>query len=168
MAPLTVTVKSVAATLQSNTLGRKFQDPTKTDSPVFLKHFYYKNETGGTLADGTIIDFGPILGPGIIEEISAVNYTAMGASRVLNLGLQEYRKQKDNALVSADINTLVEALDVSSAGNKSFRETTSDTVASGANGLEIHGVVNMLGQITGGTIPANGIVSGVLVISKPL
>lgn len=165
MALTAVNVKSKAANLQSNQLGRKFQDPNQADAPLYTKHFYYKNETGGTLADGTVIDFGPILGPGCILGISYLSCTALGASRVLDLGLQEYTNQLTGVVVVADTDCLVDGLDVSAATQKMIGTVVSETTKTPR---EIYGAVNLLGIVAGGTIPANAEISGHLIISKPL
>jgi len=165
MTATTVNVKSQSATYQSNSLGRKFQNAIAADAPVFVKTFYYKNTTGAALADGTVIDFGPILGPGIILPSSYVQSTALGASRLLDLGLQEYTSQLDGSIIAADLNTLIDNLDVSVAIQKHLGFGTSDTTI---QGVEIFGAVNLLGTVAGGTIPANAEISGTLLIVKPL
>jgi hypothetical protein len=166
MAALTITAKSKSATLGDNTLGRKFLDPNEADTQLSLKRFYYKNLSGATLADGSIIDLGAILGPCVITQLSGISVSAMGATRVLNLGIQEYNSQADNSVVASAIAGLVSALDVSSARTDTLFDVGVAAVQD--QGLQIYGQARLLAQITGGTIPANGIIAGVLLLSKPL
>lgn len=161
----TPTVNSTSAALQNNSLGRKFQDPTRADCPVFVKHFHYKNLTGAALADGTIIDLGPVLGQGIVLPQSNVQVSALGASRVFNLGFNSYTNQDSNAAVDGKITALLSAVDVSAAWSHDLSSQTSDA---NPGGLELFGAANLICSVTGGTIPANATIDGTIFLSKVL
>lgn len=166
MAPLATNVKSSSGTIAANTLGRKFQNPNVADCPTYIKRFAYTNDTGAALPDGTVIDLGPVLGPGVILQGSFIQCTALGASRVLNLGNQEYTNQQDNSVVAASINSLIAALDVSSQKSAFLGNVAPAAVQQ--TGFQTAGAFSLLAQVTGGTIPAAAVISGYVVLSKPL
>lgn len=166
MTALTPTVNASAATLGNNSIGRTFQDPNIADCPLFVKHFYYKNETGAALAAGTIIDFGPVLGPCKVLATSFLNTTALGAARTLELGFNDYTNQLSGATVSNDIAAFISALDVSSARTDIFGDVGVSGVYT--SGKEMFGAFRLLGKVSGDTIPTNAVISGFLVLSKPL
>lgn len=162
MAKVTIADNSDQADIYKNTGLGNFLVGQKDRGGQPKSHiFEYTNTTGGTLADGSYIELCKV-GPGKILPTSHVSTSAMGTSRVLNIGLQEYT-DRDGATVAADANKLLAAYDVSSATYlKQFgTDTASETAGAG---LAVNGQVAVLAQVTGGTIPANATIKGVIQI----
>lgn len=160
MAKTTITGKSTQATTTTATgLGNKLLGKADRGGVVQAFPFTYTNSTGGTLADGSYIQLCTV-GPGRVLPTSVFTTTALGSSRVLNIGTQEYVNTAKTT-VAASANALVAAADVSSAVvNKTFGAVTTDGAA-GA-GYDIAGPCDILAQVTGGTIPNGAVIRGVI------
>ena len=161
MADLTVLKKSVQSTIIKSTdvMGDKMLGLYDRGAVIKAYPFYYTNDTGSTLADGSIIELTTI-GPGYILPSSHYSVTAMDTSRVLNIGTQEYT-DKDGTTVISDINALLVAKDVSSAVSQAAIGSDTASLAYG-DGYAVTGQVDILAQVTGGTIPDGAVISGVL------
>jgi hypothetical protein len=125
--------------------------------------FTYTNNTGGTLAAGTIIELCRV-GRGRILPQTCISTSALGASTVLNLGLQEYTDNNYTVVASA-IAQLISAYSTVTASATDVRTSGASTVIRGS-GVVIKGQSALLAQITGAVIPAGATISGVLVVNK--
>lgn len=123
--------------------------------------FSYTNTTGAALADGSYVHLTSV-GPGLILPNSRYATSAFGASRVLNVGFQSYVDVDGNE-TSSDNNSFLAAADISSATNSTFNNGTNTTDI-GVDGLYLDGFTDILAQVTGGTIPTNGTIKGMLFI----
>lgn len=160
MAPLTITARSTQATKLNNTgIGNDKYLGSRTSGRYIKAYpFYYKNETGGTIAADSIIELTRI-GPGRVLGTSTVEFSAMGASRTLDVGLQEY-EARDGSTTASDIDAFLDGTDVSSAGTTTFEADTASTAR--GQGVEVDGEAMVLAKIIGGTLPNNGVIQGVL------
>lgn len=160
MALLTVDYKSTQATRTTRTtIGEQLLDRYDAGGHLQAYQFYYKNETGGTIAADSIIQLCTI-GPCHVLPTSVITTTAFSTSRTLDVGLQEYVNTAGDT-VASDIDAFLDGLDVSSAvSNTMFGSDTAST-AYGA-GVTIDGQVDVLAKILGGTLPSNGIIQGVI------
>lgn len=160
MALFTITAKSTQATRTTKTgLGEKLLDRYEEGGGLIATRFYYKNETGGTIAADSIIQLCRV-GPCLILPTSFICTTAFGSSRTLDVGLQEYTDIRGNT-VAGDIDCLLDGLDVASAvAHKLFgTDTASETYG---QGKEILGQTDVVAKVIGGTMPNNGIIQGII------
>lgn len=150
------------ATVKSKQLAAERRYPIDDHGKLRFMPFYYKNETGGTLADGTEIDLND-LPPGrvrILPALSRYSMTAQGASRVLDIGLRAYADKgipEDDAGEVEDDDALVADKDVSGAVN--------DAVLDGGAAnmwydLYSRAGIRAFATVNGGTIPANAVLWG--------
>src|SRR5690606_24556732 len=108
------------ATVKSKQLAADRRYPIDDHGKLRFMPFYYKNETGGTLADGTQIDLND-LPPGrvrILPNLSRYRVTALGTSRTLDIGLRAYNDKSipdDDSGEIEDDDALVADKDVSAA-----------------------------------------------------
>jgi hypothetical protein len=125
--------------------------------------FDWTNQTGGTLANGTVIQLATV-GPGLILPQSTIAVSAMGASRLLDLGFQKYTDVDGNP-VSADQDGILDGVDISSAVNSSFIDLGSTVAAPVYElGLELTGQTDILATVTGGDIPNAATIKGILLM----
>lgn len=146
------------ATVLSDQLKEGYRKrPIEDHGKLRFQAFHYKNETGGTLADGTEIDLCD-LPPGAVRIIPYLSryktVVAGGASRVLDIGLRAYASKYNpnpQDLQAEDDDALVADKDISSA--------VAATVFDAANDLFVdiysRAGVRVFATIDGGTIPAN-------------
>lgn len=136
--------------------------PTDTHGKLRFAYFYYKNETGGTLADGTEIDLVdlPTGRIRVLPKLCSYRTTLMGASRTLDIGHREYYKDDTQVAVAEDDDAWVANKDVSAAVN----DVAFDGGAAALTDLMYSkGGIRVYATIDGGTIPADGIIEGYLV-----
>jgi len=168
MAPLTVAANSTQAAKYKSSAHSGDNRVGTRDRGGFMRAvpFYYKNETGSTLAADSIIELCKI-GAGLVLPSSTVSTTAFGASRTLDIGFQEYKATDQDSSSStynyektfaSDIDALVDGLDVSSA----VTNQTMGAALSDGRGVEVYGQVAILAKVIGGTLPANGVIQGVI------
>lgn len=160
MAKLTITGNSTQATTYKNGgIGNFLLSLYERGGNVKELPFTYTNTTGGTLADGSIIELAKC-GPCRVMPGTTISISALGASRVLNLGLQEYT-DRNGATVASAITALLTGLDVSSAVNG---QSLNIVTTSGAFpvGFDVNGQSALLAQVTGGTIPNGATIKGIL------
>lgn len=125
--------------------------------------FDWTNQTGGTLANGTVIQLATV-GPGLILPQSTITVSAMGSDRVLDLGFQKYTDVDGNP-VSADQDGILDGVNVSSAVNSSFTDLGSTVAAPVYQlGLELTGQTDILATVTGGDIPNGATIKGILLM----
>lgn len=162
MAKFTITGKSTQATTYTNTgLGNRLLGLYDRGGRVKAKPFTYTNTSGAALADGSYVELCSV-GPCRILPNSFVSTSAMGTARVLNLGFQEY-KDREKATVSGDANALLADYDVAAATY--YKVIATDTASlAGQAGLDITGPTQILAQVTGGTLPTNGTIKGVIFV----
>jgi len=152
----TVMAATVLSTQLSNdpssTTGRKY--PIDDHGKLRIAYGKYVNNTGGTLADGTEIEFFD-LPPGrvrILPQLSRYRVTAQGAARVFDLGLRGYYPSNNPGTIEADDDdALVANKDVSAAVNDVALDggaTKMKWDIFSRNGVRVYGTVD------GGTIPA--------------
>ena len=95
----------------------------------------------------------------IFHDLSRIAFSAFGASRTLNVGLEAYTDIAGDA-VAADASALASAVDVSSAGTAKLSE--ADDIAQ--NTLVIsQGGVSVNATVAGGTIPDAATLDGWIV-----
>lgn len=160
MAPLTITAKSTQATRTTRTgVGEKLLNRYDEGGVIKATRFYYKNETGSTLAADSIIQLCKV-GPCLILPTSVISVTAFSTSRTLDVGLQEYTDIRGNVTAS-EIDGLLDGLDVSSAvSNVAFgSQTASNTYGVG---WYVDGQADVVCKVLGGTMPNNGIIQGII------
>lgn len=162
MAPITTTVSSQQATFGTNTRGRTLTNPYFHGN-IKAIYFEYTNSTGGTLVDGTVIDFGPVLKSKLYLPSVLLKVSAMSTSRVLNIGYQEHTDLATGDTVAGDVDAFVAAKDVSSAVVNAFNPCPTGTTPLTLNGDS----VNLIGSVTGGTIPDGAIIAGYLFYLDP-
>lgn len=163
MAKVTITGKSTEATLTTSASGignKLLQQFRRGAQPKFFT-FDYTNSTGSTVAANSYLQLCTV-GPGYILPYSQVSTSALGASRVLNIGFQEYVDNTGTTVASV-ANALLSALDVSSAVNGYLfgSQASGGTVGIGYN---LTGRTDILAQVTGGTIPASATIKGFIAI----
>lgn len=151
------TVTSKQLNNDSNSSTRKY--PIDEHGKLRVAYFYYKNETGGVLADGTEIDlidlpFGRIR---ILPNLSRLRITALGASRVLDIGHRAYYPNSTSTAEAEDDDAFVANKDVSSAVNDAAWD-------GGATKMKwdiySRSGVRLFATVDGGDIPANAILEG--------
>lgn len=157
---------SMAATVLSAQLVEDARPyPIDDHGKLRIQYFYYKNETGGTLADGTQIDLCK-LPPGrkrILPQLCRFRSTAMGASRVLDIGLRAYNTlatPPTSADQAEDGDALVADEDISSAVNDAVFDAGASSMKYDVYSRE---EVTVFATVAGGTIPANAIVEGYII-----
>lgn len=160
MALLTVTAKSTQATRTTRTsVGEKLLNRYNAGGHIQAYQFYYKNETGSTLAANSIIQLCTI-GPCHVLPTSVITTSALGTGRTLDVGTQEY-VDTAGTTVASEIDAFLDGLDVSSAVSlKPFGEDTASNTY--GDGVTVDGQVDILAKIIGGTFPTNGIVQGII------
>jgi len=122
-----------------------------------IQYFYFKNTTGAALADGTEIDLCD-LPPGrvrILPNLSRYKSTALGASRLLDIGHRAYYKDNTPTPVVDDDDAFVANKDVSALVNDVPFDATfmKYDIYSKAG-------VRMYATVDGGTIPIDAIIEG--------
>lgn len=174
MAIITTTVRNNVATEAShlvapgvmiNGYGQNFAvDESGYGQPIHVRRSY-KNTTGGTLPDGTVIDFGEI--PRLVLEGIRVQNSAFGTSRVLALG-NGYLKAGVGNVFEGTANSIVNALDISSAltGATYLLPHTGNADAGLELTLATRETQHLIGTVTGGTLPNNGVISVLLLGRK--
>ena len=160
MAPLTVAAKSTQATRRTKTtIGEQLLDRYDEGGVIKATRFYYKNETGSTIAADSIIQLCTI-GPCLVLPTSFVTTTAFGASRTLDVGYQEYTDIR-GTLTNSDIDAFLDGLDVSAAVAQTVFGSQSASVTYG-KGFYLDGQTDVLAKVIGGTLPTNGIIQGII------
>lgn len=162
MAKLTITQRSSQARIIDAAFGAQNTLLGKNDRGGVekVKRFTFTNDTGSTIAAGSYIKL-LNMGPGLVTGLS-LNVSAMGAARVLNVGTQEYTRGTDGVVQASAITALVSALDVSSAvTNFSAASVAGSGIVTGT-GLDVTGNADIICQVTGGTIPANATINGLM------
>lgn len=99
-------------------------------------------------------------GTRVIMPLTYVTYSAFGASRVLSFGHRAYT-DKDGSTVAEDLTDFGTALDVSAAGTSALTALTS-----ALNSRLFEGDVVLVAQCTGGTIPQNATLNGVIACTR--
>lgn len=141
--------------------GTKLHSPLAPDEfygRVRIFRGYYKNTTGSTIAANKVISLTK-LPAGRILPNSVVYFTALGASRTLDIGYNDHKKN-DGTAVANDIDALVDGVDASSAGS-----TTVGVLAANIQGLKLEGQAEILCKILGDTMPANGEISALFFVA---
>lgn len=105
----------------------------------------------------------------IFPRLSYINWTAFGASRVLDIGLNAYTGE-DGAAVSIAANRFDDDVDVSAAGGALMGSDLSAADSIGVDVL-VGGTSNtdgaaIVATVAGGTIPDGAILRGYVVISR--
>ena len=160
MAALTITAKSTQATRTTNTgIGEKLLDRYNAGGHIQAYRFFYQNTTGGTIAANSIIQLCTI-GPCHVLPNSEITVSAFGASRTLDVGLQEYVDTAGDT-VASDVDAFLDGLDVASAVSGTTFGSDTNSTAYG-DGVTIDGQVDVVAQVLGGTLPNNGIIQGVI------
>ena len=145
-------------------------DPNlKANSPDHgrVKAMYFEYTQGSTAgADGDTINLVqlPAGRLRVLAHLSRINVSALGASRVMNVGYTAFTQPGATAAaapstVNADADFFCSAVDVSAATSTTFDESTTATLG---NQLESTDGIVLNATITGGTIPAAAIVRGVV------
>jgi hypothetical protein len=105
----------------------------------------------------------------IYPKLSFINWTAFGASRVLDIGLSAYTAEDGSTVALAD-NRFDDNVDVSAAGGAAMG---SDLAAADSIGVDVlvGGTSNtdgaaIVATVAGGTIPDGAILRGYLVVSR--
>jgi hypothetical protein len=105
----------------------------------------------------------------IYPRLSYINWTAFGASRVLDIGLNAYTGEDGVAVTIAD-NRFDDNVDVASAGGAAMG---SDLSAADSIGVDVYvgGSSNtdgasVIATVAGGTIPDAAVLRGYIVISR--
>ncbi|HWT40386.1 MAG TPA: hypothetical protein VN081_03930 [Dongiaceae bacterium] len=160
MAKVTITDNSSqAATYKKTGIGNTLLGLYDRGGQIKAKPFTYTNNTGAAIAAGSYIELCSV-GPCRILPNSSVSTSALGAARVLNLGLQEYTDRNGAVTAQAAAN-LLSALDVSAAVTQKLLGSDANSATIGA-GLDVTGPTAVLAQVTGGTIPAGATINGVI------
>lgn len=161
MAKVAITGKSSEATITTAVggIGNRLLGMGARGAQPKVYTFSYTNNTGGTVAAGTYLQLATV-GPGWILPDSVVSVSALGASRILNLGTQEY-VDKDGTTQATAITALSTGIDVSAAVNCKLlgSDATSGTYGTG---FYLNGRTDILAQVTGGTIPNGATIKGLL------
>lgn len=157
------------ATVQSDQVAAVDADtgkrlrPIDTHGKLRIDYFYYKNNTGGTLADGTEIDLLD-LPPGAVRlllPLCMIKTTAMGASRVLDLGTRAYSQNPAADMIVEDDDQFIANLDVSGAVARAAWQSPSNTLLK--FDLYSKAGVRLYATIDGGTIPSLAEIEGYVV-----
>jgi hypothetical protein len=157
---ISVNVTTPQSVFAAQNKGRQLMNPYTAPGKARITYFYYKNETGGTLADGTVINFGPLLRSTRHLPMVLLKNSALGASRLLNLGYQGHAT-RDGVAVNGAIKGILPDHDAAAA-------KTVFTWVGTAAGVNIEGdAVDLLGQVTGGTIPNEAVIEGYLISFNP-
>lgn len=158
MADLTVTDKSVQADVtESRGLGERLLGLYNRGGVVKAYRITYVNDSGGALADGSIVQLCTVPA-GIILPHSFITTSAFGAARTLDMGTQEYIDTNGDT-VASDIDALFDGLDVSAALTNKEVGTDTNSLAKG-DGLIVTGQVDILAKVIGGTLPVSGTIEG--------
>lgn len=146
------------ATVQSDQMVEGYRKrPFEEHGKLRFLTAYFKNRTGGTLADGTEIDLGD-LPPGAVRIVPYLSryrtVVAGGASRVLDIGFRAYASKYNpnpQALEVEDDDALVANKDISAAVAITTLDAGNDIFVD----LYSRGGVRVYATIDGGTIPAD-------------
>ena len=160
MAELTIADRSTQAdVLDTAVLGNRLLGLYDRGGHIKAQRFTYTNDSGGALADGSIVKLCTV-GPCLILPSTHFATSAFGASRTLDMGVQEY-VDVDGEVVASDIDALIDGLDVSSAVAHKVVGTDTASLALG-DGLVVSGQADILAKVIGGTLPTSGTVHGVI------
>jgi len=122
-----------------------------------IQYFYFKNTTLAALADGTEVDLCD-LPPGrvrILNNLCRYRATALGASRLLDIGHRAYYKDQTTTPVVDDDDAFVSNKDVSAlTSDVPFDTTIMKTDIYSKAGVRVYATVD------GGTIPIDAIIEG--------
>lgn len=159
MALLTIADYSTQGDTLNTKIGNNKLGQFDRGGVVQAVRFTYTNTSGGALADGSHVFLAKV-GPCLILPNSFFSVSAFGASRTLDVGIQEFTL-RDGTTVASDIDALIDGWDVSSAA-----ESTLSGLTSGADpvGYEVTGQTDILAKVLGGTLPVNGTIKGILFI----
>ena len=127
-----------------------------------LRIFHFSFTQGSAAGDaGSLAEIAKLPGGStrVFLPLSRIAFSAMGASRTMDLGWLAYTDQAGDA-VTADPNGLDDGVDVSSAGSVNPAGTVggSETYL-----FESNGGVTITAQINDGTIPAAATLKGYIV-----
>ena len=136
---------------------RAFNVPTDWESPIrFMRFNFVQGAAAGDAGSFARLFKLPAGKARVINSLSRVAFSAMGAARTLDLGWEAYTDDQNNA-VAADPNGLDDGVDVSSAGSV----TPGGTIGGDETKLfESHSGVVVTAQINDGTIPAGATLDG--------
>lgn len=100
----------------------------------------------------------------VLTDLSRVNVSALGASRVMDVGFRAYSQPNASAgaaptVVALDADYFCSAVDVSAASSTLMNESTTPSRAQTLNSTA---GIDVYATITGGTIPANATVTGTI------
>lgn len=132
-----------------------------------LRSFYFHFVQGAAAGDATSTATLVHIPPGkwrIFLPLSVIQWTAFGASRVLDVGYAAHTNA-DGTAVTADPDSFDNDIDVSSAGQAALG---SDFALGTGDTLEIDSKdgVDILATVAGGTIPAAAVLSGFIVAAR--
>jgi hypothetical protein len=122
-----------------------------------IQYFFFQNKTGAALADGTEVELCD-LPPGrvrVLPNLSRYRGTAMGASRLLDIGHRPYYKDNTVTPVVDDDDAFVANKDVAAiVSDVPFDVTNMKYDFYSKAGVRIYATID------GGTIPIDAIIEG--------
>ena len=142
-------------------------NPVHKSTKLHFKYFSYNQGASAGAANDTIefvkLPAGDVR---IFKHLSAVNCSAFGASRVLDIGFRAHVKYTDNSAVAESVDTILDGADISAIASRGGGAGTNALTVSPSILLQAKAPVTIFGTVTGGTIPASATLEGYIVYAQ--
>lgn len=141
-------------------------NPVHKSTKLHFKYFSHTNAAGGAASDTIEFVKVPAGDVRVFKNLSVVNCSAFGASRVLDIGYRAYTKYTDQSAVAESIDTILDGADISVLASKVGGVGTNALTNDPTLLLQGKDRVTIFGTVTGGTIPAGAVLNGYIVYAQ--
>jgi hypothetical protein len=165
----------MAVTAEFSTEYNKMTDPRTygrldpEDTPQKIKAHRFNFTQGAAAGDATSTQTLIYLQPGrylILWQLSRIEWSAFGASRVLDIGISAYTGE-DGTAVAVAANVADDNIDVSAAGTAAMGSDVLAAAIGGVSELKVGaGGASIFATVAGGTIPVAATLKGYVMVAE--